>query len=140
MTPSKTSKRKTSKSVQRTKGIPTHRIAKPQRTPSIKSGISTGRKKQAPKGRKVASTGHKGPADTKQAKVLALLRRPAGATIQQLIDASGWQAHSVRGFLSAVVRKKLKLDLGSEQQGDKRVYRIASGKTAAACLSRGGGR
>ena len=43
---------------------------------------------------------------TKKASVLALLRRPGGASLQELMSATGWQAHSVRGFLSGMVGKK----------------------------------
>lgn len=58
--------------------------------------------------------------------VAALLRRPEGATVPQMSAATGWQAHSVRGFLSAVVRKKLGLPLSSEIGKDGvRRYRIA---------------
>ena len=46
---------------------------------------------------------------TKTAKVLALLKRPGGAALNELLKATGWQKHSVRGFLSATVSKKLKL-------------------------------
>jgi Protein of unknown function (DUF3489) len=54
---------------------------------------------------------------TKKDAVLALLRRKAGATIKELSAATGWQAHSVRGFLSGTVRKKLGLKL-SNTRGD----------------------
>jgi hypothetical protein len=58
--------------------------------------------------------------------VLKKLRTARGATIAQLGEATGWQAHSVRGFLSAVVRKKLALPLVSEPGKDGvRRYRIA---------------
>jgi len=45
------------------------------------------------------------------------------------MKATGWQQHSVRGFLSSVVRKRLKLKLGSQKADGKRIYRIASGKS-----------
>jgi len=51
----------------------------------------------------------------KQAIILGLLRRKNGASIDEMIDATGWQAHSVRGFLSGIVKKKLKLKLQSKQ-------------------------
>lgn len=63
---------------------------------------------------------------SKTEMVLKKLRTARGATIAQLGEATGWQAHSVRGFLSAVVRKKLALPLVSEPGKDGvRRYRIA---------------
>ena len=66
----------------------------------------------------------------KQTKLLDLLRRPAGATIAALSNASGWQQHSVRGFLAGVVRKKLGLELVSAVEADQRIYRIIAAKQA----------
>ena len=54
-----------------------------------------------------------------------MLRSPAGATIAAMMKATGWQQHSVRGFLAGVVRKRLKLKLGSSKVDGNRVYRIA---------------
>ena len=64
---------------------------------------------------------------SKQSHVIALLSSPGGATIAALMKTTGWQQHSVRGFLAGVVRKKLKLKLNSKKIDGTRVYRIDSG-------------
>ena len=69
-----------------------------------------------------------GRSSTKQEVVLALLRQPTGATITAMTKATGWQQHSVRGFLAGVVRKRLKLKLGSTKEDGIRAYRIAVGE------------
>jgi hypothetical protein len=66
-------------------------------------------------------------AKSKQATMVSLLLRPDGATIAAMMEATGWQSHSVRGFLAGVVRKKLKLNLRSEKAGEHRIYRIEGG-------------
>lgn len=62
---------------------------------------------------------------TKSAQVLTLLHRRTGATIAQIQGATGWQAHSVRGFISGTVKKKLGLSVTSDRDKDgERRYRI----------------
>lgn len=75
---------------------------------------------------KKASHAAKGPREGgKNAKILELLRRPKGVTLHDLTAATGWQAHSVRGFLSAEVGKKMGLKLRSTKREDGlRVYAI----------------
>ena len=64
---------------------------------------------------------------TKQARLIAMLQSPAGATIAGMMKETDWRQHSVRGFLAGVVRKKLKLKLLSKKIDDKRIYRISGG-------------
>jgi hypothetical protein len=66
-------------------------------------------------------------AGSKQDSVIAMLKSPAGATIDAMMKATGWQQHSVRGFLAGVVRKRLKLKLGSKKVDGKRIYQITGG-------------
>ena len=81
-----------------------------------------------------ASSPAKGAAsrETKRDKVLAMLRSNRGATIEAMVKMTGWQQHSVRGFLTGVVRKRLKLDLTSEKLGKDRIYRVKAARSSAA--------
>ena len=62
--------------------------------------------------------------ETKQGRILAMLRAPSGVTIDAMMHATGWQQHSVRGFLAGVVRKKLGFNLVSAATEGGRLYRI----------------
>jgi hypothetical protein len=64
---------------------------------------------------------------SKQSRVIAMLQSSSGSTISAMMKATGWQQHSVRGFLAGVVRKRLKLKLGSKKVDGNRVYRITVG-------------
>ena len=72
----------------------------------------------------------------KAARVIAMLQSPAGTTIAAMMKATGWQQHSVRGFLAGVVRKRLKLKLGSEKIDGNRVYQIAGAESTKPSRSR----
>ena len=74
--------------------------------------------------------------ETKHARIIAMLRTTSGTTIAAIMTATDWQQHSVRGFLAGVVRKKLGLNLVSEQTDKGRVYRIKDGKTSSATVDR----
>jgi len=62
---------------------------------------------------------------TKQALLIDLLRRPEGATIAEIVEATNWQAHTVRGSMAGALKKKLGLTIASEKDEKRgRVYRI----------------
>ena len=64
--------------------------------------------------------------NSKQVLVIGLLQRPEGATIAQIMEATGWQSHTVRGLFSGALKKKLGMNLVSDKaQGAERVYRLA---------------
>ena len=100
---------------------------KPARTRKARSAS----KIRARAARREAARHQQPRANSKQARVLALLRGPSGATIGSVMRSTGWQPHTVRSFLAAVVRKKLGLRLESEKTDGERVYRIAAGTNSA---------
>ena len=74
---------------------------------------------------------NKADARSKQARVIAMLQSPTGTTIAAIMKATGWQQHSVRGFLAGVVRRRLKLTLASKKVNGNRIYQIASGDSGS---------
>jgi hypothetical protein len=74
------------------------------------------------------------PSDTKrpskQEAVIAMLRRPEGATVDEVASVMGWQRHTMRGLFSGTLKKKLGLTLASTQEERGRVYRIAAPEQA----------
>jgi len=62
---------------------------------------------------------------TKQAKLITMLEAPDGASIAEIVEAMGWQAHTIRGAISGVLKKKLGLDVTSEKNDNRgRIYKI----------------
>ena len=92
-------------------------------------------KKAAAPSAKATSSGRPNP-DSKQDRVVALLQQPRGATLDVLVKATGWQKHSVRGFLAGTVRKKLKLPLLSLKIDGIRTYRIGASRAVKAAKKR----
>ena len=70
-------------------------------------------------------------AGSKQARVIGLLQRPEGATIDQMANAMGWQRHTVRGLISGALKKKLGLVVVSEKTDRGRFYRSSESRAAA---------
>jgi hypothetical protein len=97
-------------------------VKKRSAVPSASGGAAT-----APQQGTVDPRGKKAGLGSKQSRVIAMLQSPPGATIASMMQATGWQQHSVRGFLAGVVRKRLKLRLGSKKVDGTRVYRVATG-------------
>ena len=66
-------------------------------------------------------------ADSKQDRLIELLRRPEGATIAQMVDATGWAPHTCRGVMAGALKKRLGLTVTSTKiAGEQRVYRLPS--------------
>jgi hypothetical protein len=103
------------------KEIPMRKTAK-KPTTKRSAALSSKRPKAKTAGETGAPTAVR--SGTKQSAAIEILRSTGGATITALTKATGWQPHSVRGFLAGVVRKRLKLDLQSAVVEGVRVYRI----------------
>lgn len=89
-----------------------------QKQPAAPIKVIVGKSK--PKGVKPAV-----PTVSKQQTLINLLRRPKGASLEELMEATGWQRHSVQGTLSGVLKKRLCLQIISEFGECGRMYRIA---------------
>ena len=103
-------------------------VAPPKATTRNKAGRA--KKTTKPASRKSTKTVRPrtgGRGATKTDKILALLKRTGGTTLKELIKATGWQPHSVRGFLSGVIAKKLKFKVASvkDDSGERR-YSVKS--------------
>jgi Protein of unknown function (DUF3489) len=104
-----------------------------QREPRVASAKAKSGKKTTParkpakgaKSAKPAKTESGARQGSKTEHVLELLKRPNGATLQNLMKATGWQAHSVRGFLSGTVGKKMGLEvMSTKDESGERTYSL----------------
>jgi hypothetical protein len=112
------------KGASRKKGTPKgQHAAKGGKTkPAAKNKAKTGKKAAKPAGTRKASAPR---AESKGAKILEMIGRGKGATLAEIMRAVGWQAHSVRGFLSTAAKKhKLNIESAKNDAGE-RVYKIA---------------
>jgi len=101
------------------KAAPARDVGTGRAAESKATGKAKGRKKAAPDGQGARE-------GSKKAKILELLRQPDGATLKDLMAATGWQGHSVRGFISGAIVKKMGLKVESQKRSDgERVYSIS---------------
>ena len=117
-TPSRSSSRKTAKPNNAAAQTTPHKLIKPKRGAPPQPHPSSVKQTEC--------TG------TKRARILAMLRAPSGVTIDAMMHATGWQQHSVRGFLAGVVRKKLGFNLVSAATEGGRLYRITDRTASSA--------
>jgi hypothetical protein len=113
----------------------TTETAAPKRKPATKPKAKAGAKKRVvPKAQKAAAKKPARKSDatpkvkrvSKQAMVIEALCRPEGATVQEMMELTGWQAHSVRGFLSGTAKRKLGLTVERITEDGRTVYRVPS--------------
>ena len=113
-------------------------MTKPKSKTKVATRLAPRTVKKAKSRPRAASTSPKAtaPAATKHDRIISMLRSTAGATIAAMMTATDWQQHSIRGFLAGVVRKKLNLNLVSEQTDKGRIYRIKDSKSSGAAAAR----
>jgi len=100
----KDTKKSKKKDVKRNKTFPKRQAASDEKVPDVKSKMRE---------------------DSKQGTMIKLLKRPGGATIDEMAKSTGWQRHSVRGVMSGVLKKRLELSIASEKEERGRIYRIS---------------
>jgi hypothetical protein len=106
------------KATKRAQVAPHKRRVVPGKPRSGKKASSAQRRPKSQKAAKQARPAVSARERSKAAKVLDLLRRPDGASLKELMKATGWLAHSVRGFLSGTIAKRMKLNLVSAKSED----------------------
>lgn len=100
----------------------TSEAAEPVKAMKVKQRKSG--KREKPPAEKKAPRGAR--ADSKQAQLIAMLKRAKGASIDEIVEAFDWQPHTVRGAIAGALKKKLGLDVTSEKDEKRgRIYRIA---------------
>lgn len=109
-----------------TKSTKAPRAAKIEAPTPAKARKATKAPKVAPPATEAAAPKPKG----KLATLVELLSRPEGATIEAMTQATGWQAHSVRGAMSGSLKKAMGLTIASEKTEAGRVYRVTEGAPA----------
>jgi Protein of unknown function (DUF3489) len=106
---------------------PTPSVAANVAPPAADVAPAKGKARKEPAAGTTAKEGRKSREASKTESVLALLRREGGVTAEELMSTTGWQAHSVRGFLSGTIRKKMGLALLSAKTEDgKRTYSLSA--------------
>jgi hypothetical protein len=106
------------------KTITTSRTTKAKPAPAAKRAARAKTSKTKPRAKGAAAATK--PTASKQAQLIALMKAPAGATIEQLTSATGWQPHTVRGAISGSLRKRLGLTVVCAGIAGSRVYRIVA--------------
>jgi|SRR3954452_22989438 hypothetical protein len=105
------------------RSVITPRRARSARRASIKSAkVAPVKKSSSAPARADQPVKHR--AGSKQARVIEMLMKPEGTTIDDIMKATDWQQHSVRGFFAGIIRKKLKLTLTSEAAEAGRIYKV----------------
>jgi hypothetical protein len=115
------------KATKRANVAPRKRRVAPGKPRSGKKAIPSRKRPKSQKADRQAKTPAGAREGSKAAKVLGLLRRPDGASLKELMKATGWLAHSVRGYLSGTVSKRMGLKLASAKSEDgERRYSLRS--------------